>query len=177
MAEWAEMRVALLDPDVAALKRYEEPRREKELGRLQALRCERHADWLRQRGRGEKDRSATTLGEYVAVILHTWKMGQPRVVSRNVMNKGLIENLPDDCCIEVLYLVGGNEGQPVRVGSPQLVAIMQTKINRQQLKGKAALTGRPEHRYDAALMDPHTAAELDPEEIVKLSDGLLAAHR
>lgn len=180
IAEWTEMRAALLDPDVTALERYEETRREKELSRLQALGLERHADWLRRRWEEEK-RTGRPLhsGEYATLILHAWETGQPQVVYGNVMNKGLIENLPSECCVEVPCLVDRNGVQPIRVGSlpPQLAAVMQTNINVQQLTVEAALTGKREHIYHAALVDPHTAAELDPEQIVELVDELLVTHR
>ncbi len=180
VAEWTEMRAALLDPDVTTLERYEETRREKELSRLQALGLERHADWLRRRWEEEK-RTGRPLhsGKYATLILHAWETGQPQVVYGNVMNKGLIENLPSECCVEVPCLVDRNGVQPIRVGSlpPQLAAVMQTNINVQQLTVEAALTGKREHIYHAALVDPHTAAELDPEQIVELVDELLVTHR
>jgi alpha-galactosidase len=68
--------------------------------------------------------------------------------------------------------------QPTRIGAipPQLAAIMQTNINVQSLTVEAALTGKKEHVYHAAMLDPHTAAELTLDEIWSLVDDLLAAH-
>ena len=104
--------------------------------------------------------------------------GQPRVVYGNVANHGLIDNLPAGCCVEVPCLVDKNGVQPVRVGAlpPQLAALMQTNVNVQALTVEAALTGRRERVYQAALLDPHTAAELDPEQVCALVDELTAAH-
>ena len=53
---------------------------------------------------------------------------------------------------------------------------MQTNINVQALTVEAALTGKREHIYHAAMLDPHTAAELDPDQITALVDDLIEAH-
>ena len=53
---------------------------------------------------------------------------------------------------------------------------MQTHIDVQALAVEAALTLRRDHIYHAAMLDPHTAAELDLDQIVALVDDLLAAH-
>jgi alpha-galactosidase len=104
--------------------------------------------------------------------------GIPRVVYGNVMNHGLIDNLPEACCVEVPVLIDRNGIQPTRIGvlPPQLAALMQTNINVQALTVEAALTGKREHIYHAAMMDPHTAAELDVEQIYALVDDLIQAH-
>jgi alpha-galactosidase len=94
------------------------------------------------------------------------------------MNNGLIENLPEECCVEVPCLVDQNGIQPTRIGAlpPHLAAQIQTNINVQSLTVTAALTGRRESIYHAAMLDPHTAAELDLEQIWNLVDDLIAAH-
>ncbi|KAA3663388.1 MAG: alpha-glucosidase/alpha-galactosidase, partial [Chloroflexi bacterium] len=117
--------------------------------------------------------------EYGSLIIHSMETGQPRVVYGNVMNDdGLIENLPHDCCVEVPCLVDKNGIQPTAVGSlpPHLTALMQTNINVQRLTVEAALTKKREHIYHAAMMDPHTAAELDLDQIWHLVDELITAH-
>jgi alpha-galactosidase len=116
--------------------------------------------------------------EYGASIIHSLETGIPRVIYGNVMNHGLIDNLPQDCCVEVPVLVDKNGLQPTRIGKipPQLAAVIQTNINVQQLTVEAALSGKREHIYHAAMMDPHTAAELDLEQIWSLVDELIAAH-
>jgi alpha-galactosidase len=116
--------------------------------------------------------------EYGSGIIHSIETGNPRVVYGNVANHGLIDNLPDGCCVEVPCLVDRNGVQPVRVGAlpPHLAALMQTNINVQALTVEAALTGKREHIYHAAMLDPHTAAELDLEQIWSLVDDLIAAH-
>jgi alpha-galactosidase len=116
--------------------------------------------------------------EYTSLIIHSQETGQPRVVYGNVVNHGLIDNLPQECCVEVPCLVDKNGIQPIHVGKlpVQLAAIMQTNINVQGLVVEAALTGKREHIYHAAMLDPHTAAELDLDQIWRLVDDLIAAH-
>jgi alpha-galactosidase len=103
---------------------------------------------------------------------------QPRVVYGNVANRGLIDNLPQGCCVEVPVLVDKNGLQPTKIGSlpPHLAALMRTNVNVQELVVEAALTGKREHIYHAAMLDPHTAAELSLDQIWHLVDDLIEAH-
>jgi alpha-galactosidase len=116
--------------------------------------------------------------EYGSLIIHSLETGTPRVVYGNVANNGLIDNLPQDCCVEVPVLVDKSGLQPTKIGRlpPQLAALMQTNINVQQLTVEAALTGKREHIYHAASLDPHTAAELSLDQIWSLVDDLIEAH-
>lgn len=104
--------------------------------------------------------------------------GQPRTVYGNVPNHGLIDNLPDGCCVETPCLVDANGVQPTRIGAlpPQLAALMQTNINVQALTVEAALTGKRDYIYHAAMFDPHTAAELSLDQIWEMVDELIEAH-
>jgi len=133
--------------------------------------------------RGYLEHPAATLAvershEYGAAIIHSVETGAPRVVYGNLPNAGLIDNLPQGCCVEVPCLVDKNGVQPTRVGPlpPHLAALIQTNVNVQALTVEAALTGKREHIYHAAMLDPHTAAELDLEQIWSLVDDLIAAH-
>ena len=116
--------------------------------------------------------------EYGSGIIHSMETGTPRVINGNVPNQGLIDNLPQGCCVEVPCLVDKNGVQPVAVGAlpPHLAALMQTNINVQAMTVEAALTGKREHIYHAAMLDPHTAAELDLDQIWNLVDDLIDAH-
>lgn len=116
--------------------------------------------------------------EYGAYIIHSIETGTPRVIYGNVANDGLIDNLPDGCCVEVPCAVDKNGVQPVHIGAlpPHLAALMTTNVNVQGLTVEAILTRRREHLYHAAMLDPHTAAELDLDQIWSLVDDLLAAH-
>jgi alpha-galactosidase len=116
--------------------------------------------------------------EYGALIIHSNETGTPRVVYGNVPNRGPITNLPAGCCVEVPCLVDGNGLRPTHIGDlpPQLAGLIMTNVNVQSLAVEAALTGKREHVYHAAMLDPHTAAELDLDQIHELVDALLDAH-
>ncbi|MEY4015625.1 MAG: alpha-glucosidase/alpha-galactosidase [Actinobacteria bacterium] len=146
-------------------------------------RCERQIEgWETLRTRLEnpdaKVRVVQSM-EYGSGIIHSMETGQSRVVYGNVPNKGIISNLPDDCCVEVPCVVDASGITPLQIGAlpPHLAALMQTNINVQSLTVEAALTGKREHVYHAAMFDPHTAAELDLDQIWALVDELLTAHR
>lgn len=117
--------------------------------------------------------------EYGAFIIHSRETGTPRVVYGNVPNAGLINNLPIGCCVEVPCLVDGTGLQPTHVGNlpPQLAALCQTNVNVQALTVEAALTGKREHIYHAAMLDPNCAATLPLDRIWALCDELLEAHQ
>jgi len=116
--------------------------------------------------------------EYAATIIRSIETGKPRVVYGNVPNDDLIDDLPAGCTVEVPCLVDGSGVQPTRIGAlpPQLAALIRTNVNVHELTVEAALTGRREHVYHAAMLDPHTAAELDLDQIHDLVDALLDAH-
>jgi alpha-galactosidase len=116
--------------------------------------------------------------EYAATIIRSIETGKPRVVYGNVANNNLIDDLPDGCTVEVPCLVDGNGVQPTRIGAlpPQIAALIRTNVNVHELTVEAALTGRVDHIYHAAMLDPHTAAELDLDQITDLVDALLLAH-
>ncbi|ESX61130.1 hypothetical protein X760_09805 [Mesorhizobium sp. LSHC422A00] len=104
--------------------------------------------------------------------------GEPSVIYGNVRNNGCITSLPDNCAAEVPCLVDGSGIQPTYIGElpPQLTALIRTNINVQELTVQALMTENREHIYHAAMMDPHTAAELDLDQIWALVDELLATH-
>lgn len=144
-------------------------------------RCEvQLADWDAQRAALEGGAALEIVPsvEYGSGIIHSLETGMPRVIYGNVPNEGLIDNLPQGCCVEVPVLVDKNGLQPTQVGAlpPQLAALMQTNVNVQALTVEAALTCKRDHIYHAAMLDPHTAAELDLRQIHALVDDLIAAH-
>jgi len=140
------------------------------------------AEWESERAaleRGELDEARYERSqEYGSLIIHSMETGERRVVYGNVSNHGLIDNLPQGCCVEVPCLVDKNGLQPTKIGAlpPHLAALMQTNINVQSLVVEAALTGKREHIYHAAMLDPHTAAELSLDQIWSLVDELIEAH-
>ncbi|MCS6846830.1 MAG: alpha-glucosidase/alpha-galactosidase [Anaerolineae bacterium] len=144
-------------------------------------RCEAQiAGWQEMRARLEagEDIEVRRSHEYGSLIIHSMETGQPRVIYGNVPNEGLIDNLPQGCCVEVPVLVDKNGLQPTKIGKlpPQLAALMRTNINVQELTVEAALTGKRDYIYQAAYLDPHTAAELDLNQIRALVDDLITAH-
>ena len=145
-------------------------------------RCERQiSGWQDLRTRLEQPDAQLEVKrsvEYGSLIIHSQQTGQPRVIYGNVPNTGLIDNLPAGCCVEVPCLVDKNGIQPTKIGAlpPHLAAMMRTNINVQELTAEAVLTGNRQHIYHAAMLDPHTAAELDLEQIHNLVDELLEAH-
>ncbi len=116
--------------------------------------------------------------EYGSLIIHSMETGTPRKIYGNVPNRGIISNLPDDCIVEVPCLVDANGIQPTQIGKipPQLAALMQTNINVQSLTVEAAATCKRDHIYHAAMLDPHTAAELPLDKIYAMVDELIEAH-
>ena len=137
--------------------------------------------------RYERIRSALAAGEgfgvertleYASLIIHSIETGTERVVYGNVRNSGLIDNLPDGCCVEVPCLVDRAGVQPTHVGAlpAQLAALNRTFANVCELTVRAALDGKREHVNHAAMLDPNTAATLTLDQIEALVDDLFDAH-
>lgn len=116
--------------------------------------------------------------EYAPQIIHSMETGQVRKLYCNVENRGLIENLPPGCCVEVPCLVDTTGVHPCYVGHlpPQLAAINRVSVNVQELTVRAVLEGRRDYLYHAAMLDPLVAAVLDLDQVWALVDELLAAH-
>jgi alpha-galactosidase len=116
--------------------------------------------------------------EYASSIVNSIWTGEPSVIYGNQRNNGCITSLPHDCAAEVPCLVDDRGIQPTYVGDlpPQLTALIRTNINVQELTVRALVEQKREHIYHAAMMDPHTAAELDLQQIWDLTDDLLAVH-
>lgn len=116
--------------------------------------------------------------EYASQIVNSVITGEPSVIYGNHGNKGYIPQLPEGCAVEVPTLVDHMGLQPTVVTDipPQLIALMRTNINVQDLTVQALLTENPEHIYHAAMLDPHTGAELDLQQIWDLTHDLLVAH-
>jgi alpha-galactosidase len=116
--------------------------------------------------------------EYASHIMEAIYTDKPYKIGGNVLNRGVISNLPYDACVEVTCLVDGRGIQPTYVGELplQLAAMNSSNIYAQMLTIEAAHTMSREKVYQAAMMDPHTAAELSTDEIVALCDELIEAH-
>lgn len=144
-------------------------------------RCEEQiAGWetLRRDLEGNRPIEIEASQEYAARIIHAAVRGEPALIYGNVPNNGLIENLPADAVVEVPCHVDRGGIQPIRVGKlpPQLVGVISSNISVQRLAVEAAITKKRDYIYQAALLDPHTSAELSPDQIWSLVDDLIEAH-
>jgi alpha-galactosidase len=116
--------------------------------------------------------------EYAATIMNSVVTGEAAVIYGNIANRGYIPQLPEGAAVEVPCLVDANGLQPTVVKDipPQLIALMRTNLNVQELTVAALMQESREHVYHAAMLDPHTAAELDLRQIRALVDDLIAGH-
>ena len=117
--------------------------------------------------------------EYASYIMEAMVTGVPYEIGGNVLNRGLITNLPHNACVEVPCLVNRQGILPTVVGDlPEICAAMnRTNINVQLLTIEAAVTRKKEAVYQAAMLEPHTSSELSIDDIVSLCDDLFEAHR
>jgi alpha-galactosidase len=117
--------------------------------------------------------------ELASQFIRAREGGPARRIYVNVRNGGLISSLPPQCCVEVPCDVDADGARPVAVGAlpPQLAALNRTFLNVVELTVRAALDGCRENVYQAALLDPNTAATLTTAQTVAMCDELLAAHR
>jgi alpha-galactosidase len=116
--------------------------------------------------------------EYGSVIMNAVVTNEPAQIGGNVINNGLISNLPNEAVVEVPCLIDSNGVQGCYVGAlpEQLAALNRTNINVHLLTIEAAITGKKEHIYHAAMLDPHTRAELPLDDIRKMCDEMIEAH-
>ena len=139
------------------------------------------ADWEKRRVELVENSGTIThtrSHEYASYIMEAMVTNTPYKIGGNVLNTGLIDNLPADACVEVPCLVDGSGITPCHIGKlpTQLAAMNMTNINPQLLTIEAAATRSKSKIYQAAMMDPHTAAELSIDDIVAMCDELIAAH-
>ncbi|HEU5420168.1 MAG TPA: alpha-galactosidase [Streptosporangiaceae bacterium] len=116
--------------------------------------------------------------ELASEFIHSAETGTPREIYVNVRNGDLITSLPPECCVEVPCEVDAAGARPRPVGAlpPQLAALNRTFLNVVELTVAAVLEGSREHVYQAALLDPNTAATLTTAQTIAMCDDLLAAH-
>ncbi len=116
--------------------------------------------------------------ELASQIVRAVETGVPREVYANVRNDGLIDGLPAEACVEVPSIADKNGVLPTRVGAlpTQTLALNRTFLNVVELTVRAVLEGSRAHVYQAALLDPNTAANLTTAQICAMVDELIAAH-
>lgn len=116
--------------------------------------------------------------EFASYIITAMETDKPYRIHGNVQNTGLITNLPAEACVEVPCMIDRNGLNPCYVGNlpEQCAAINRTNINVQLLTIEAAKTRKKDLIYMAAMLDPHTAAELSIDDIRSMCDDLIEAH-
>ncbi len=121
----------------------------------------------------------TRTGEYASYIMEAMETNRAYKIGGNVLNRGLITNLPQNACVEVPCLVDKSGIQPVFIGDlpEQCAAMNRTNINVQLLTIEAAMTLKKDAIYQAAMMDPHCQSELSIDDIVAMCDDLITAHK
>ena len=144
-------------------------------------RCIRQiAEWEQRRDELTKDPHLTHARtyEYASYIMEAMETNKAYKIGGNVLNNGLITNLPRNACVEVPCLVDASGVTPCCIGDlpEQCAAMNRTNINVQLLTIEAAMTRKKERIYQAAMMDPHLQSELSIDDIVHLCDDLIAAH-
>lgn len=125
-----------------------------------------------------KNLTHTRSNEYAASIIEAIETGKHFSFGGNVLNNRLIDNLPTDCVVEVTCLANEGGIQPCHIGAlpHQLAALNMTQIGVHQLTVDAALTGRKDYIYQAAMLDPHAGSELTIDQIRAMVDDLIEAH-
>jgi alpha-galactosidase len=145
-------------------------------------RCDANAgnfERLRALSRTDEPIDVHRSSEYGSTILHSMATGRPSVVYGNMPNRGgTIANLPPDAIVEAPTPVDrdGPRFAPVGDLPPQLVGYVQPHVAQHELFIRAATEGRRDHVYQAAMLDPLTAAVLTPDRIVEMCDELIAGH-
>ena len=139
----------------------------------------RELESLERQLAGDEPLPLDQANELASLFIHSLETGTERELHVNIRNGGLISSLPDECCVEVPCIVGAGGPKPVSVGAlpPQLAALNRTFLNVVELTVRAALDGSRDHVYQAALLDPNTAATLTTAQTVAMCDELLEAHR
>jgi len=144
-------------------------------------RCVRQiAEWEERRDGLTQNPSLTheRSREYASYIMEAMETNRPAKIGGNVLNRGLITNLPSNAAVEVPCLVDKSGVAPCFVGDlpEQCASLNRTNINVQLLTIEAARTLKKDCIYQAALMDPHTSAELSIDDTIALCDDLIEAH-
>ena len=134
--------------------------------------------WSHARKMENEPLTHTRTKEFASYILEAMTTGTPFEIAANVLNHGYIDNLPQGCCVEVPCVVDAAGITPRRMGRlpEQCAALNRTNINVQELTIEAALTHKREHIYHAAMLDPHTAAELSIPDIIALCDEMIESN-
>ncbi len=145
-----------------------------------SARLDPHLQQLSREARGEEKMPfGERSGEYVSNIINSLVTGERYRFNGNVRNTGLITNLPEGSCVEVPCYVDKTGVHPSYVGDlpPVCAALCRTNVNVQELAVKAALEKDKEAAFHAVMLDPLTAACLEPAEIRRMVDEMFEAEK
>jgi alpha-galactosidase len=108
--------------------------------------------------------------EYAAYIINAYLGGEPYLFNGNVLNKGLVDNLRENACVEVPVLANRRGFNPSHVGPlpPQCAALNNINIASEEMAVQVCITGDPEMVFHAVAYDPLSAAVLSLAEIKKM---------
>ena len=137
------------------------------------------ADWANMRDNYVNENlTHEKSNEYASYIMDAMMTNKPYKIGGNVINKGLIDNLPKEACVEVFCMVDKSSVTPMIQGAlpVQLAAMNMTNVNVHLLTIEAAVTKKKDHIYQAAMLDPHTSSELSIDDIIAMCDELIAEH-
>lgn len=118
--------------------------------------------------------------EYAAYIFNaTIGDGSMFEFNGNVRNYGLIDNLPEGCCVEVPVLASKRGLDPIHVGPlpEQLAILVNTSARCEELAVEAAITGDPRKVFHAICFDPLTSSVLSLDEIKQMTDEMFEVNR
>ncbi len=117
--------------------------------------------------------------DYCSWVLEALTTGRYFRFQGNVMNRGYVTNLPEDCCVEVPVFADSNGLHPIGVGAlpPALAAMNHSNITVQKLAVEAALAGDPELAVAAIAMDPLTSSVLTLKQIREMTIELFEAEQ
>ncbi|MFX0061553.1 MAG: alpha-glucosidase/alpha-galactosidase [Candidatus Hermodarchaeota archaeon] len=137
------------------------------------------SDFKEKLNQDKLDFKETPSWEYAPLIINAMESTTPVRINGNVMNKGYITNLPQNCCVEVPVFFDSLGAHPQ--GGIELPTVCQALCTSNIMVQKAAVEGAltldREKIYQAILLDPNTASVCSPTEIREMTDELFDAHK
>jgi alpha-galactosidase len=139
-------------------------------------------EWMRDTGVEGDDGPVGELRrshEYTTAIMEAVLTDVPFRFNGNVMNQGMITNLPAECCVEVPCMTDAQGVHPCYVGDlpPQLAAINRSNVAVQELAVRAVIDRDREAAFHACALDPLTAAVVPLHQIREMFEELWEAER
>nr|WP_233711525.1 hypothetical protein [Lederbergia citrisecunda] len=97
----------------------------------------------------------------------------------NVRNLGIIDNLPEGCCVEVPVIASKRGLNPLKIGNlpEQLAILINTSARCEELAVEGALSGDPRKIFHAICYDPLTSAVLSLDETKSMVDKMFVVNK